>query len=130
MGICASSQFRARDGSLNWLTSTAKIIHSDGSLLEFPHTIKVSSILSLNPNCFLCNSEQMHVDSLLPHVAGDDELQQGQIYFLMPLSKSQVPISFQDMCSLAVKASTALTRLEMEFSSKASPQFPEITRRA
>ncbi|GLT44305.1 hypothetical protein SLA2020_182100 [Shorea laevis] len=125
MGNCVASQLSAKGGSVNWLPSTAKVIHLDGSLLEFPHPVKSSSVLSLNPDCLLCNSEQIYVDSLIPQMPGDEELELGQIYFLIPLSKSQDPISLQDMCTLAAKASAALTRLNVGGSPKKALRFPD-----
>ncbi|XP_050104638.1 uncharacterized protein LOC126584232 [Malus sylvestris] len=50
----------------------------------------------------------MDVDSYAPQVPEDEELQLGQIYFLMPLSQTKSSLSLQDLCSLAIKASAAL----------------------
>ncbi|KAK2978360.1 hypothetical protein RJ640_016462 [Escallonia rubra] len=93
---------------MHW-TSTAKIIHNDGRLQEFRQPVKAGQVLSDNANCFLCSSETMYVDSHVPHVPADEELQLGQLYFLLPISKSQAPLSLQDLCSLAIKASIALS---------------------
>ncbi|KAJ0077633.1 hypothetical protein Patl1_36309 [Pistacia atlantica] len=46
-----------------------------------------------------------------PISPGEEQLQPGQIYFLLPLSKSQEPLTLQDLCSLAIKASSALPKL-------------------
>ncbi|XVE48632.1 hypothetical protein DITRI_Ditri01bG0017400 [Diplodiscus trichospermus] len=117
MGICASSLYTTKGGNLCWPPPTTKIIYPDGRLQEFRQPIKASFVLSQNPNCFLCNSELMYVNSRLPRVHEDEELQLDQIYFLMPLSKSQATISLQELCSLAIKASTALSHLDMVYSS-------------
>ena len=90
---------------------TAMVIDLDGGLPEFKQPIKACYVLSQNPNCFLCSSETMFIGSHVPHVADDEELQLGQIYFLMPISKSQTPLSLQDLCALGIKASTALNNL-------------------
>lgn len=108
MGICSSSHLMSKNGRcLSW-PSTAKIIHLDGKLQEFLHPIQAGLILSQNPNCFLCSSESMFINSHAPQVPDKEELQLGQIYFLMPLSKSRSPLSLQDLCILAVKASAAI----------------------
>ncbi|KAK8486670.1 hypothetical protein V6N11_033123 [Hibiscus sabdariffa] len=86
------------------------------------HT-RASLILSQNPDCFLCNSELMYVDSRLPHVPKDEQLQPGQIYFLMPLSKSQATLSLQEPCSLAIKASEPLSHLNKVFSDQNVVRF-------
>ncbi|XVF68187.1 hypothetical protein PTKIN_Ptkin10aG0184300 [Pterospermum kingtungense] len=126
MGVCASSQSTTKGGSLLiWPLPTAKVIYPDGRLQEFRQPIKASLVLSQNPNCFLCNSEVMYVNSPLPHVPEDEQLQQGQIYFLMPLSKSHAPLSLQELCSLAIKASTVLSHLDMVHSSQAVFDFSD-----
>ena len=109
MGICASSQYTSKGRiALNW-PSTAKIIHLDGTLQELRDPIKAGNILSQNPDCFLCSSESMYINSHVPLIPQNEELQLGQIYFLMPLSNSHEPLSLQDLCTLAIKAHAALT---------------------
>ncbi|KAJ0010841.1 hypothetical protein Pint_34558 [Pistacia integerrima] len=106
MGVCASSHCTNKAGEgLKWSSSTAKIIHLDGRLQEFNQPTKASYVLYQNPKCFICNSELMYIDSHLPHMAAEEELQLGQIYFLMPLTKSHLPFSLQELCKLAIKAS-------------------------
>ncbi|KAK7854266.1 hypothetical protein CFP56_032893 [Quercus suber] len=93
MGICASSQYIRRGGiALKW-PSTAKIIHSDGTLQELKHPIKAEQILSQNLGCLLCSSESMYINSHIPLIPQNEELKLGQIYFLMPLSKSHQTLS-------------------------------------
>lgn len=112
MGACASSQFTSKGGKLYW-QSTVNIIHLEGKLEQFKEPIKAGHALFQNPNCFLCSSESMYVGSLLPHVDPSEELQLGQIYFLMPLSKSHMPLSLHDLCALAIKANAALVHSEV-----------------
>ncbi|KAK3021771.1 hypothetical protein RJ639_045093 [Escallonia herrerae] len=111
MGTCASSCMTTigkLGGGTNW-TSTAKVIHLDGRLQEFRHPIKAGHLLSQNPNSFLCSSEAMYIDSPVPRLLADEDLQLGQMYFLLPTSMSHAPLSLPDLCSLAIKASTALS---------------------
>ncbi|XP_030525049.1 uncharacterized protein LOC115737185 [Rhodamnia argentea] len=118
MGNCAAPQI-ARNGGLamtahhhNWSASsppaTLKLIHMDGRLEEFTQTIKASHLLSRNPNCFLCSSESMFIDSAVPQIHGEEDLCLGQLYFLLPLSMSRAPLSLRELCLLAVKASAVL----------------------
>ncbi|GMJ06979.1 hypothetical protein HRI_004367100 [Hibiscus trionum] len=112
MGICLSSRYSMmKSENLSRPPPTTKIIHPDGKLQEFRQPIRASLILSRNPNCFLSNSELMYVDSRLPHVPEDEQLQPDQIYFLLPLSKSQATLSLQELCLLAIKASEPLSHL-------------------
>ncbi|WOG84668.1 hypothetical protein DCAR_0103852 [Daucus carota subsp. sativus] len=106
--MCTSSHItRENGGMMNW-PSTTKVIRDDGKVQEFKDSIKASYILSRNPNYFLCSSESMYIDSCAQQVPMDDMLQLRHIYFLIPSSKSCVPFSLHDLCSLAIKASTAL----------------------
>ncbi|XVE94096.1 hypothetical protein REPUB_Repub01dG0251500 [Reevesia pubescens] len=124
MGICSSSQYTTKGGNyLSWPPPTTKIIYPDGRLEEFRQSMKASLVLSQNPNCFLCNSELMYVNSRLPHVPEDEELQLDQIYFLMPRCKSLTPLSLQELCSLAIKASSALSHLNKVYSAQKVLQF-------
>ncbi|KAK9988195.1 hypothetical protein SO802_028434 [Lithocarpus litseifolius] len=97
--------------SLTW-SSTAKIIHLDGNLQQLKQPIKAGHIFSQNPYCFLCSSDSMFIDAHVPQVPKDEELQLGKIYFLMPLSQSHKPLCLQELCAVALKASTALTHLD------------------
>lgn len=109
MGLCASGGYeRKLRGIAPYWPSTAKLIDLDGKLQEFRHPIIAGHILSHNPNCFLCCSDSMYINSSLPLIPKNEELQLGQIYFLLPLSKSHIPLSLQDLCALAIKASSAL----------------------
>ncbi|KAK4340301.1 hypothetical protein RND71_041763 [Anisodus tanguticus] len=111
MGICASSpSMTKRNGSIMNLpvTKVAMVIQMTGKLQEFRQPITAGEILVQNPGFFICSSEAMNVNSLVPQLVKDEILQLGQLYFLMPVSKLQTPLSLQDMCALAVKASTTL----------------------
>ncbi|KAL8542830.1 hypothetical protein ACS0TY_003644 [Phlomoides rotata] len=107
MGICASSHTTTIPNELA-TTSSAKVVDVDGRLQEFRRQITAAEVLSLHPNCYLCCSDSMLIDSNAPQLPGDHVLQIGQIYFLMPRSKSLTPLSLQDLCALAIKASKAL----------------------
>ncbi|CAN4107603.1 unnamed protein product [Withania somnifera] len=111
MGICTSSTLMAKQsGSIMNLpvTKVAMVIQMNGKLQEFRQPITAGEILVQNPGFFLCSSEAMNINSLVPQLAKDEMLQLGHLYFLMPVSKLQTPLSLQDMCLLAVKASSAL----------------------
>ncbi|XP_022947655.1 uncharacterized protein LOC111451454 [Cucurbita moschata] len=102
MGICISSD------SPN--VSTAKLILSDGTLLEYSYPVKVSYVLHKDPASFICNSDDMDFNDVVTAVDDDDELQLGQLYFALPLEKLNKPLHAEDMAALAVKASSALMK--------------------
>ncbi|KAF8028326.1 hypothetical protein BT93_E1058 [Corymbia citriodora subsp. variegata] len=117
MGNCAAAQI-TRNGGLamtihrhNWSSSppsTLKVIHMDGRLQEFTQSLKASRLLSQNPNCFLCSSDSMFIDSIVPQIHEEEDLCLDQLYFLLPLSMSRVLLSLRELCMLAVKASAVL----------------------
>ncbi|XP_062156283.1 uncharacterized protein LOC133864090 [Alnus glutinosa] len=90
--------------------ATAKLILHDGRLQEFSYPVKVSYLLQKNPTCFICNSDEMDFDDVVSAVNDNEELQPGQLYFALPLSKLRHPLQPEEMAALAVKASSALTR--------------------
>lgn len=87
---------------------TAKLILLDGKLEEFSYPEKVSNLLKRNPDCFICNAEEMEFDGLVGAVDGDEELEPGQLYFELPLIYLRQRLKPENMASLAVKASLAL----------------------
>lgn len=89
---------------------TTKVIHMDidGWVQELKQPTQAKAITSQNPNCFLCSSESLSIGTCAPHVPDDEDLQPGHIYFLMPLSRAHQPLSLPDLCTFAIKASSAL----------------------
>ncbi|XP_073042435.1 uncharacterized protein [Primulina eburnea] len=102
MGVCSSCEATS--------VVTAKLILYDGRLQEFPHPVKVSYVLQKNPSCFICSSDEMDFDGVVSAVGDEEELQPGQLYFALPLSRLQRRLQADDMAALAVKASSALTK--------------------
>ncbi|OAY35381.1 hypothetical protein MANES_12G096900v8 [Manihot esculenta] len=127
MGLCASSQsLNTAPLSTKLIASplTIKVIHSEGKLQELKHPTRASFIKIQNPNCFLCSLESMSVGMCVPQVSDDEELQLGQIYFLLPLSQAHKPLFLSDLCALAAKASSALGNATVDLcSSGASRGF-------
>ncbi|KAL2504886.1 hypothetical protein Adt_20507 [Abeliophyllum distichum] len=102
MGICSSCESTS--------VATAKLILYDGRLQEFPYPVKVSYVLQKNPTYFICNSDEMDFNDVVSAVSDDDELQPGQLYFALPLSRLKHRLQAEEMAALAVKASTALAK--------------------
>ncbi|XP_027355351.1 uncharacterized protein LOC113865165 [Abrus precatorius] len=125
MGTCASSaQYTNKSGNQSW-QSTVSIVKLDGNLQQLKKPIKAWHVLSQNPNCFICCSESMYVGSPMLPIPPNDELQLGHIYFIMPLCKSRLSLSLQDLCGFAIKANAALASSKANYSiskSKSSSQ--------
>lgn len=103
MGNCCSSRVTSS-------TTTVKLILVDDKLKEFANPVKVSYVLSRNPQCFVCNSDEMDFDQLLSAMDEEEELLPGQLYFALPLAWMTRRLQPEDMACLAVKASVALRR--------------------
>lgn len=106
MGICSSCEATTVAAA----TSTAKLVLRDGKLQEFAWPVKAAHVLQDGDaaDCFLCSADDMEFDDFVAPVGGDDELQPGQLYFLLPLSMLRRRLSPDEMAALAVKASAAL----------------------
>ncbi|KAJ4716439.1 HTH-type transcriptional regulator [Melia azedarach] len=100
MGICSSCE------STN--VATVKVILHDGRLQEFAYPIRVSQVLEKNPRSFVCNMDEMDFDIFISAINAEEELQQGRLYFALPMSWLKSPLSGEKMVSLAAKASMAL----------------------
>lgn len=110
MGVCSSCE-----ATVPIVTTTAKLVLPDEKLQEFDRPVKVSQVLlqkdSTNSNnYFVCNSDEMEYNGFLLAMSRDEELQMGQLYFLLPQSMLKKPLHADDMAALAVKASTALMK--------------------
>ncbi|CAL9151235.1 uncharacterized protein LOC103993094 [Musa acuminata AAA Group] len=104
MGICSSCDATTVVAA----TATAKLVLQDGKLQEFARPVKASHVLQKDPNCFVCSADDMGFDDFVSPVNADDELQPGQLYFLLPVSMLRRPLHAEEMAALAVKASAAL----------------------
>nr|GLL48511.1 uncharacterized protein LOC109164580 [Ipomoea trifida] len=121
MGSCLSST--TKDHTVMEKHNSANVISSTGELRQFSIPVKVSQVLfsetttttsaldhasSAAPPFFMCNSDRLYFDDYIPPLDPEDELEAGQIYFLLPTNKLQYRLSASDMAALAVKASVAL----------------------
>ncbi|XP_010270614.1 PREDICTED: uncharacterized protein LOC104606896 [Nelumbo nucifera] len=105
MGSCLSSE--SSDSSAS---PTVKVISADGKLREYASPVTVSQALEVETSpCFICNSDKLFYDSLIPPLHPAQQLQPGQLYFVLPLTRLHYRLTASDMAALAVKASTALT---------------------
>ncbi|CAF2145528.1 hypothetical protein BRARA_B03998 [Brassica rapa] len=102
MGACVSRECMRGD--------SAKLILLDGTLEEFSYPVKVWQILQKYPTSFVCNSDEMDFDDTVSAVSGNEELRLGQLYFVLPLTWLSHPLRAEEMATLAVKASSALTK--------------------
>ncbi|XP_019168635.1 PREDICTED: uncharacterized protein LOC109164580 [Ipomoea nil] len=117
MGSCLSS---TKGHTVMEKHNSANVISSTGELRQFSIPVKVSQVLFSesttttttsaldHASFFMCNSDRLYFDDYIPPMDQEDELEAGQIYFLLPTNKLQYRLSASDMAALAVKASLAL----------------------
>ncbi|CAL5384280.1 unnamed protein product [Camellia sinensis] len=69
---------------------------------------------------FVCSSDLLYYDEYIQALNGEYQLQPDQLYFVLPASKLQYPITASDMAALAAKASLALSHSLHKSSSNSS----------
>ncbi|GKB24451.1 nucleotide-binding alpha-beta plait domain-containing protein [Tanacetum coccineum] len=68
-----------------------------GELREYPTPIFVSEVLQYEkPSFFVCNSDNLYQDQDIPCMDSEDELDAGQIYFILPKSMLALRLSASD----------------------------------
>ncbi|KAJ4758790.1 HTH-type transcriptional regulator [Rhynchospora pubera] len=106
MGSCLSAH---SDHEMTDVLRTAKVIAIDGSLREYSVPTKVSEVLDEKLTAsFLCSSDELYLDRDIPALRSQQWVELDQIYFILPRSMLDQPLTGQDMAALAVKASLAL----------------------
>ncbi|KAK1388693.1 Poly polymerase [Heracleum sosnowskyi] len=133
MGACMSTWMILDPDHVVYLPtpSAAHVITLNGELRQFPTPITVSQLLvqlesssSSSSSFFLCNSDSLSYYENIPALNPTSELKSGQIYFVLPKSKLNYPLSTSDMAALAVKASTAISEYNKKTSSGKSQICP------
>ncbi|XP_048227383.1 uncharacterized protein LOC8269964 isoform X2 [Ricinus communis] len=114
MGSCFScSVFSESD----LLPPAANVVSINGTLRQYNVPVIASQVLdaeaassssSSSTSFFLCNSDFLSYDDLIPALDSDAQLYANQLYFILPKSKLQNRLTAPDMAALAVKASVAL----------------------
>ncbi|GLJ44729.1 hypothetical protein SUGI_0940500 [Cryptomeria japonica] len=116
MGICFSSQ-------ANESQPTANLILMDGSIRQFSEALKCGEILQEYSGHFICSSDGLYIGRKISEVLKeDDQLQLGQLYFLLPCRKLEYVVTESDMGALLFKASSAIKQKRSR-SQKVQPLF-------
>ncbi|GLJ44731.1 hypothetical protein SUGI_0940570 [Cryptomeria japonica] len=107
MGSCMSSGCtRDHEKPLNSLTS--KLILMDGSIKEFSGPVKCHEMASKYSGHFICGSGGLYTGQHISEVLHeDDELQLGELYFLLPNRKLEFVLTDSDMAAMLLKANGA-----------------------
>jgi hypothetical protein len=119
MGACNSCEATAvaavTGGAAVGQATAARVVLGDGELQRFPrgtrasHAVKAAAAASGGSGaCFLCSADGLELGSAVAAVAGDEELQPGQLYFVLPAGMRRRPLQAEEMAALAIRASAAL----------------------
>lgn len=123
---CASAS-ACSSASVMSSSNTVKVVLSDGRLQEFQRQVKVAEVMLENPQHFLCHASALHVGRRISALRADEDLEMGQLYLLLPMSKLQSVLSVSDVVAITVKAESAKRRGSAKNSPKfAGVQSPEV----
>ncbi|KAM0012921.1 hypothetical protein Hdeb2414_s0006g00224641 [Helianthus debilis subsp. tardiflorus] len=101
MGACVSSSVEK--------SACAFVVSLKGELIQYPTPIFVSEVLQFeNSSSFLCNSETLYCDQRIPALDPEDQLDAGQIYFILQKPMLNRRLTASEMAALAHRASLAL----------------------
>ncbi|GLJ44725.1 hypothetical protein SUGI_0940460 [Cryptomeria japonica] len=122
MGSCMSSGC-SRDHGKPLNSLTAKLILMDGSIKEFSEPVKCSEIVSKYSGHFICGSGGLYTGQHITEVLHEDnELQLGELYFLLPNIKLEFVLTDSDMAAMLLKANGA-TEQRRKSNGKVQPLF-------
>uniref|UniRef100_A0ACD5WDB2 Uncharacterized protein n=1 Tax=Avena sativa TaxID=4498 RepID=A0ACD5WDB2_AVESA len=120
MGACNSCEATAVTGCAAVGEATAaRVVLADGELQRFPGGTRASQALKsavaasassggASGACFLCSADGLELGGAVAAVAHDEELQPGQLYFVLPAAMRRRPLQAEEMAALAIRASAAL----------------------
>jgi hypothetical protein len=116
MGACNSCEATAVTGGAAVGEATlARVVLADGELQRFPGGTRASQAVKAaaaasggSGACFLCSADGLELGGAVAAVAGDEELQPGQLYFVLPSAMRRRELQAEEMAALAIRASAAL----------------------
>ncbi|KAI4339985.1 hypothetical protein MLD38_024867 [Melastoma candidum] len=118
MGGCFSYEFVCDDYGC---PGTVRVITIGGDLREYCIPVTAAQVLrsgsfsatsSAAAARFVCSSDMLLYDEFVPTLDPEEELVDGQIYFVLPGSRLRQRLTASDMAALAVKANLAIQKAE------------------
>ncbi|XP_057767496.1 uncharacterized protein LOC130987821 [Salvia miltiorrhiza] len=111
-------------------SNEVKILCSDGRLLVYTRSsaMKAAEIMLEFPGQFLCESGQLKVGQRVPGVRAEEELESGQVYFLLPMEMLYSVLTDEELKFLThktakgMKHAAAAAAASLNFS-KIFPEF-------
>ncbi|KAL6637814.1 hypothetical protein ACP70R_025386 [Stipagrostis hirtigluma subsp. patula] len=113
MGACNSCEATAVAAAPGWTAAEARVVLADGALRRFPGGTRASQAVKAAAGgatgaWFLCSADGLELGGAVAAVAAEEELQPGQLYFVLPAAMRRRPLQAEEMAALAVRASAAL----------------------
>ncbi|OAY79575.1 hypothetical protein ACMD2_23222 [Ananas comosus] len=115
MGGCNSCEATAiaasAASSAEAAEATAKVVLGDGRLQEFAGPARARHVLQKvvgGGGFAVCSADDVELGERVAAVGPDEELQAGQLYFLLPAGMLRRRVRAEDMAELALRASAAL----------------------
>jgi hypothetical protein len=119
MGACNSCEATAVAAVTGAATvgeaTAARVVLADGELQRFPGGTRASQAVkaaaaaaSGSGACFLCSADGLELGGAVAAVPGDEDLQPGQLYFVLPAAMRRRALQAEEMAALAIRASAAL----------------------
>ena len=104
MGLCVSYEPSANG------PATARVVLPSGELREYspPATAALALEEVAHQGWFLCDADRMGFAGSVAAMAAGEQLQPGQIYFVLPAEARKNGLRREDLAALAVRASAAL----------------------
>ncbi|KAL7193937.1 hypothetical protein ACSBR2_025557 [Camellia fascicularis] len=99
MGICFSSR---SSSSSTTLLKTIRVVHMNGHVEDFEHSVTVGEVTGKPPRHFVCTRAQLVSGGPKP-LKQETQLELGNVYFTLPYSTIQSDVSPVDLASTAKK---------------------------
>jgi hypothetical protein len=95
--------------------TAARVVLADGKLQRLPggtrvsHAVKAAAAAAGDAGaCFLCSADGLELGGAVAALAPDEELQPGQLDFVLPAAMRRRALQAEEMAALAIRASAAL----------------------
>lgn len=87
--------------------NVVKVVHCNGLVDEFHWPVRVGELTIDYPDHFICHSNDLSISRNVPPLPDDEEMELGQIYFLLPRKTFESPLTQADVAALISKAAVA-----------------------
>lgn len=94
----------------NFWPKTAKVILCNGSIQEFQKPVKAAELMLENSQQFVSHYNSLQVGRRVSALSADEDLELGNLYFMLPMEKLNTALSASEMDSLLQKASAVAKR--------------------